>query len=212
MIKVNLLPPEYRKIERTPILRFVTILCGVVLSASAIGAFLYVHFGELVTVTSEAEKLEANYNQIDRKAKESQALAREAAEYKKRRDTINQVGRNRLLWSKKLDELCDVIQNKGDTKRYLVWLDSIRTLGASKGSPGGLYIKGKSGGSELHKLSDFHLSIKKSEFFKDFKTIDNPDGVVVNLGDDRVPKTAWQFDFNMTLKPYGWREKAARGR
>ena len=40
MIKVNLLPAEYRKVERTPVLRFVTIICGVVLSASAIGAFL----------------------------------------------------------------------------------------------------------------------------------------------------------------------------
>ena len=30
MIKVNLLPPEYRKVERTPVLRFATIVAGVV--------------------------------------------------------------------------------------------------------------------------------------------------------------------------------------
>lgn len=207
MIKVNLLPPEYRKVERTPVLRFVTILCGVVLSASAIGAFLYVHFGMLVTVVSEREKQKETCDILQIDAKRADDLQREAAEYKQRRQTIEDIGQKRLLWSKKLDELCDIIQNKGDTKRHLVWLSQIRSLAGSKESPGGLYIKGLSGGSEIHKLSDFHLDLKNSEFFEDFLSIDPPEGDVVTFSDDRVPKTAWQFDFNMRLKPFGWREK-----
>jgi Tfp pilus assembly protein PilN len=207
MIKVNLLPPEYRKVERTPVLRFVTILCGVVLSASAIGAFLYVHFGTLVNVVSEKDKLQETYKVLARDEDRSRDLAKEAAEYKKRRQTIEEIGKNRILWSQKLDELCDIIQNKGDTKRHLVWLNQIHTISPGKGSAGGLDIRGLSGGSELHKLSDFHLDIKKSEFFQDFQSIDDPEGSVVELKDGRVPKTAWQFDFNMRLKPFGWREK-----
>ena len=62
MIKVNLLPPEYRKVERTPVLRFVTIVCGVILSASAIGAFLFVHFGSLVEMQLERQQLEEAYH------------------------------------------------------------------------------------------------------------------------------------------------------
>jgi Tfp pilus assembly protein PilN len=208
MIKVNLLPPEYRKVERTPVLRFVTILCGVVLSASAIGAFLYVHFGMLVNVISEREKLAETRDVLKRDVKLAHDLDQDAKEYRTRRDTIEEIGQNRLLWSRKIDELCDIVQNKGDTKRHLVWLSQIRTTAPTGTSPGGLYIKGLSGGAEIHRLSDFHLDLKNSEFFEDFQTIDNPEGDVVNLNDDRVPKTAWNFDFNMELKPFGWRASA----
>jgi Tfp pilus assembly protein PilN len=200
MIRVNLLPSEYRKVERTPILRFVTIICGVVLSASAIGAFLYVHFGMLVKVVSEREKLEETYITKKVMADRSKSLEREAREYKKRRETIEQIGQNRKLWSKKVDELCDIIHNKGDRKRHLVWLTQLRTLPPGRGGNGGIYIKGYSGGSEIHRLSDFHLDIKNSEFFEDFENIDNPEGSVVKFPDERVPNTAWEFDFNMMLR------------
>jgi Tfp pilus assembly protein PilN len=201
MIKVNLLPLEYRKVERTPVLRFVTIVCGVLLSASAIGAFLYVHFGMLVKVESKRVEFEEQYHTKKIMADRSLALEKEAREYKKRRGTIEKIGQNRLLWSRKLDELSDVIHNKGDTKRHLVWLNSVRTLAPGKGQSGGIYIKGYSGGTEIHRLSDFHLDLKNSEFFQDFGIIDNPEGRVTDFRDDRVPKTAWEFDFNIRMKP-----------
>ncbi|MEN8150066.1 MAG: hypothetical protein ABFS86_09595 [Planctomycetota bacterium] len=216
MIKVNLLPAEYRKVERTPILRFVTIVCGVVLSASAICAFLYVHFGHLVEVVSDRQKLEETLHTKKVTADESRALAQEAQEYKKRRETIEKIGQSRLLWSRKVDEISDIIHNKGDIERHLVWLTTMRTLAplvARKGmegpsSPGGLYIKGYSGGSEIHRLSDFHLDTKNSEFFEDFSTIDNPEGELVEFSDDLIPRSAWTFDYNLRLKPYDWRESA----
>jgi hypothetical protein len=217
MIKVNLLPAEYRKVERTPILRFVTIVCGVVLSASAIGAFLFVHFGQLVTVVSEREKLRETYHTKKVEADKSRELLREADEYKKRRKTLEQIGESRLVWSRKVDELCDIIHNKGDTKRHLVWLNSLRTLAPERAgrkgkkgpvSPGGLHIRGYSGGSEIHRLSDFHLDVKKSEFFDDFLTIDNPEGEKVDFRDERIPRSAWTLDYTMRLKPYNWREQA----
>ena len=207
MIKVNLLPPEYRKVERTPILRFVTILAGVVLSASAIGSFLYVHFGMLVEKVSEREKREETYVTKRVIADRSVALAKEAEEYKNRRNTIEDIGKKRMLWSRKLDELADIINDQGSRKRHLVWLTTARTLARTKGSPGGLYMKGFSGGSEIARLSDFHLDTKNSPFFEDFKSIDNPEGKVVRFKDERVPKDAWEFDFNLRLKPFGERNK-----
>ena len=88
MIRVNLLPVEFRKVERTPVLRFLTIICGVVLSASAIGAFLYVHFGTLVEVVSESEKLQETLVTKQVLANRSKALDSEFKEYKKRRDAM----------------------------------------------------------------------------------------------------------------------------
>ena len=207
MIKVNLLPAEYRKVERTPVLRFLTIICGVVLSASAIGAFLYVHFGTLVEVVSEGEKVQETLDTMQVLADRSKALEREFTEYKQRRMQIEEIGLSRRLWSRKVDELCDIIHNKGDRQRHLVWLSSLRTLGGTKESAGGIYIKGFSGGSEIHRLSDFHLDLKNSEFFADFMGIDNPEGSVVKFGDDKLPDTAWDFDFNLRLKPTGKAKK-----
>lgn len=202
MINVNLLPPEYRKVERTPVLRFVTIICGVILSTSAIGAFIYVHFGVLVKVVSEREKLQETYHSRQQGQRRSMALEREAKEYMKRRKTIEEIGNSRLLWSKKLDELCDLVDDHGDTKRYEVWLKQIHTLPASKHSAGGLFIKGFSGGSEMNRMSNFNLAIKKSGFFEDFASIDPPEGKAVKFSDKKVPHSAWSFDFNMKLKPF----------
>ena len=140
-------------------------------------------------------------------ANRSVALAKEAEEYKKRRSTIENIGKSRMLWSRKLDELADIINDQGSTKRHLVWLINTRTLARTKGSPGGLYMKGFSGGSEIHRLSDFHLDTKNSPFFEDFRTIDNPEGKVVRFKDERVPKDAWEFDFNLRLKQFGDRNK-----
>lgn len=199
MIRVNLLPAEYRKVERTPILRFVTIICGVVLSASVLGAFLYVHFALLVKVVSEREKREETYLTKKVIADRSIALDSEAREYKRRLQTIDEISKSRNLWSRKLDQFCDIVHNKGDTKRHIVWLSDLKTLPATKTTGGGLYIRGLSGGSEIHRLSDFHLDIKNSDFFKGFDQIDNPEGSVVSFGDGLRPDSAWEFDFNIRM-------------
>ena len=47
MIQINLLPPEYRPRTGTPVTRFVAIVVGVVLVASATGVWFYTHFIEL---------------------------------------------------------------------------------------------------------------------------------------------------------------------
>jgi cell division protein FtsB len=204
MIKVNLLPPEYRKVERTPLLRFVAIIGGVILSASAIAAFLYVHFGMLVEAQAQLDKSKEVYETKASLAKQSQALEREAKEYKKRRDNIERIGQNRMLWSKKLDEFCDVVHNRGDRQRHLVWLGTMETLAPGRASStGGFHIKGWSGGPEMKHMSDFHLDLKDSDFFQDFDQIDNPEGRVIQFDDDRVPDSGWEFDFNMRLKPAG---------
>jgi Tfp pilus assembly protein PilN len=199
MIRVNLLPSEYRKVERTPILRFVTIICGVVLSTSVLGVFLYVHFAMLVKVVSDREKREETYLTKKVIADRSIALEHEAREYRNRLQTIEEIAKGRKLWSRKLDQFCDIVHNKGDTKRHLVWLTDMKTLTSGKGAGGGFYIRGFSGGSEIHRLSDFHLDLKNSDFFEGFASLDNPEGSVVRFDDGLVPESAWEFDFNIRM-------------
>jgi hypothetical protein len=93
--------------------------------------------------------------------------------------------------------LCDIVHNRGDARRHLVWLTDLRTLAPGKSAGGGLYIRGLSGGKEIARLSDFHLDIKNSEFFQGFEQIDNPEGNVVQFTDGLEPSCAWEFDFNI---------------
>ena len=208
MIKVNLLPPEYRKVEGTPVARLAATVAGVFVVACAAGAWGYAHFALLDKARDERAQAEVELTALKAQAERSQALLAEFKEYDRRRKTIEQIGAQRVLWSKKIDELADIIHNKGDVKRHLVWLDSLRTQGGrTPGSPASLVIHGRSGG-DYDRLSMFNADIKKNdEFFQDFAAIDPPAGTAVNLDGDLVPTSAFDFTFGMDLKPTNWRDK-----
>ena len=210
MIRVNLLPPEYRKADGTPIARFVALTLGVFMTATAMSVWGYVHFGMLAEVRDRRAQMEEEVVGLQALAERSQALLAEYKEYQSRRKTIEEIDTNRILWSKKLDQWADLIHNKGDTKRHLVWLSDIRSgKGRMGGSGGVLQVSGWSGGNELESLADFNEDVRNSgeEFFDDFMSIDPPRGDRVSFSDGRLPTLAWRFSMAMDLKPLGWREK-----
>jgi Tfp pilus assembly protein PilN len=216
MIRVNLLPPEYRKSEGTPLPRFLAIVGGVVLCASAVGIFLYVHFGYLVKYQSLREQKEDTYYKQKVLADRSLALQREYNEYQKRRKTIEKVSSQRILLSKKLDELCDLIHNRGDRKKHFIWLTHISArLGEGKkkgrGGKGGgtVSFKGFSASEDFSRLANFREDIERSAeggFFVDFVSIDHPAWVVKRFQDNLEPQAAGTFAHSLVLKPLDWRQ------
>jgi hypothetical protein len=222
MIQVNLLPPEYRKSEGTPLPRFLAILGGVVLCAGAIGLFLYVHFGTLMRYTSIREQKEDTYYKQKVLADRSLALQREYNEYQKRRKTIEAVSNQRILLSKKVDELCDLIHNRGDRKDHFIWLTSLsasvggQTSGKGKGPVAGgeMRFKGFSATEDFSRLANFRDEIEKSAendgFFADFASIDYPAWEVTRFGDGLEPTAAGTFNHTLIMKPLGWRLKAKK--
>jgi len=200
MIKVNLLPPEFRKVEGTPIARFVALVAGVFLTASALSGWAYVHFGMLKEVRDERIALQEDLVQKQALADRSEALANEFKEYQKRRDTIEKIGDGRVLWSRSLDLLADLIHNEGDTTRHQVWLRDIST--GRGGGSSKLRFKGFSGGEEWSRLSDFHRDLKDSEdFFSAFSGIDAPAGKRRKFDDGRLPVFAVEFAWGLQMKP-----------
>ena len=209
MIKVNLLPPEYRKSDGPPIARVAALVVGAVVSASAFGVWCWVHFSVLADAETRRIEKEEDLAQVRDLADRSDALLREFQEYQRRRETIEKIGSSRILWSRKLDEMSDLIHNKGDTKAFLVWLNAIRTVGArGPDSQVGLSISGISGGAEYSKLSDFNRAIKETkEFFEDFVKVDPPEGTQRKFEDGRFPLAGWEFSFTLDHKHPNWREK-----
>lgn len=208
MIRVNLLPVEYRKADGPPVGRVVSLVLGAFCLASAVGGWGYVHFGMLSEEENKRIALEEELSQIKQQAERSQSLLREFTEYQRRRETIEKIAAQRILWSRKLDELADIIHNKGDQKDYLVWLSTVRSMaGRGAESPIALSIQGLCGGS-LTNLSAFNYKLKDTrEFSEDFSRVDPPAGVQKPLDDKKFPNVAWDFTFTLDHKSPTWRDK-----
>jgi hypothetical protein len=208
MIKVNLLPPEYRKVDGTPIGRLVATIAAVTMVTAAGGYWAYSHFQLLAQVREDRIEQEVQLATVKAQAERSKALLAEFKEYERRRTTIEQIGASRILWSKKLDEFSDIIQNKGDVKRHLVWLNNIRTQGSTSGGGPVLAFHGWSAGDMSRKLSDFNSDIKNAEeFFADCTRVSPPNGDRVAFNDGNVPDQAWEFTWTIDFKQPNWREK-----
>jgi Tfp pilus assembly protein PilN len=208
MIKVNLLPAEYRKVDGPPVARLVTLVAGSVLVAGSMLGWGWVRFNVLREAAAQREVLEGELKTVRDQAERSGQLLAEYKEYQNRRATIEKIAQSRILWSRKLDEFADIVQNKGDTKQYLVWLSAIRS-GPARRADGGasLFTSGVSGGESYSRLSDFNRALKDTkDFFDDFLHVDPPEGSQVKLPGGRSPAVGWQFQFTLDLKKPSWRE------
>ncbi len=207
MIRFNLLPEGYSKSDRTPLPKFAVILTSVAVVASSLALFGYVHFGVLRKAVTERETARSARVALDTDAAYASALEREKAEYRKRSDTIQSIGHSRILWTKKLDQFLDVVNNGGDRERHFIWLKNIDVKPGTANSQssdrdgGTLTMKGFSGGQHLQRLSDFHADLKRPPFFDDFCEIDDPAGKVVEFDGEYEPRAAWEFELKMRLKP-----------
>jgi hypothetical protein len=218
VITINLLPPEYRKPESTPVGRFLAIVVGAVLVTSGLGVYGYVHYSKLRAAREVREATEANYKNKKAQQDMSRALAEEIKAYEARRATIQEVAGSRILWSRKLDEFLDILHNGGDKNEYFVWLSGMkvspaRDSGRGKPTSGGeMSFAGYCAGTELTKVTNLRNKIRKDEFYKDFKYLSPPNWQVERFNDGREPAAAGKFNFQLTLKPLDWRRAAKQGR
>ncbi len=213
MIRINLLPEEMRKREKTPLSRIVVTLVGTLVTVTSASVFAYAHFGLLHEAGSRLDRARSELESLEPEARYADDLLREKKDFDKRSEIIQSIGNSRTLWSRKLDQLCDVTNNGGDADRHFVWFRglSMRPSNAKDTtSSGTVVMSGFSATSKLQKLSDFHADVKSSAFFDVFSEIDNPSGKVIEFKDNLTPESAWDFSFNLKLKPLA-PDKAQKG-
>jgi len=195
MIQVNLLPPEHRRASGTPVVRFVAIVAGAVLVVGASCAYAYTHFVQLANVREVRAMREETAVSKEVQKDRSLTLQREIEEYQQRRRAIQTINRNRVLWSRKLDQFFEVVA--GRDAAYAAWLDELEaptllavnrrpgTLGAP--ADGGLVRfsgflametpnEGPAQSSAFYRAltGDPDTTRHTSEFFQDFVSISNP--------------------------------------
>ena len=125
MIKINLLPPEYRPRTGTPVARFVAIVVGIVLVLSAGGAYAYTHFIELAKVRELKQSREEEVRSMEMQRDRSLRLQQEIDTYEQRRRAIQTINRSRTLWSRKLDQFVDIVTAQNADESFSLWLDTV---------------------------------------------------------------------------------------
>lgn len=222
--RINLLPNEHRKKEMTPLAVLVPILVAVTLIVASGAFWAWLHFGELAQVRSHHEEL-ANINDSKQDSLRYAANLRgETSDYKKRSETIEKIAVSRILWTKKLDELCNVVADDQGGERYLVWLENLEVKkptnrgrkGAKKGEE--VTMKGLcfSDKAPLQLFNNFHEALQQSAFYgRDFMSISNPAGKAVDAGgsDEKPlkPSRGWTMDLAMVMNPREAKKKARGG-
>jgi hypothetical protein len=203
MIRVNLLPQEYRKAESTPLKQFFSVIAAAVVVTVAAVAWAWVHFGTLANTRQELDTVTQEVTSQQDGLKQVAELKAWVKDTKDQYERIDQGAKGRLVLSRKLDELWETVVNPSQPGRFEVWLQGLTvTLMPSAKSGGSVQFAGTSAGPKFARLADFHEDLKKSEYYQDFNDVTYPYGQRVEIaGTNREPKEGWTFTFTMAMKP-----------
>ena len=199
MIKINLLPEELRPLEKTPLGRFLVIVCGVAITTTVLFLFLVLQFKTLPAAEAALKAAQDEKARKETEAKVYDALKREIDFYNLRITTVKNIGKERYIWSKKLYQLHQVIERSAPDIALKQVQISERTGSGVGGVPKmEIVIDGYSIIPELKAAADFMKSLRKSEFFDDCEDIDPENTVIREEGEKGA---VCEFTLRVTMKP-----------
>ncbi len=199
MIRINLLPPELRTLEKTPLIRFMIIIAGVALTTAALFIF---HFLTFSTLPAARQKRDDVKEEIERKkvlAAKYDELDQEIQFFRLRVDAVKKLRKERYIWSKKLFQLHRVIEETEHVALNSVSIEKERlTARRGAGAPKmAIVMDGYSIIPELSSAADFMTNIRNSEFFKDCESIKIGTTVIRTEKDSEV----CEFSLRIVMKP-----------
>jgi len=212
MIQINLLPPELKKRERTPLAVFLPFVACLATTLTVAAFAAWVHFDCLAEAVNEHAQNDSVLAQRQPQLKYEKSLLAEERDYKSRADTIRNIAGSRLLMTRRLDELFEIIES-GKEDGHLIWLTSLkmapapennRRIRGRKGPEvgGSLTLKGfaLAESDPLHSYNIYHANIKQSRMFRlGYNDIGKPKGKVNIFTDGKLPSKGWSIGLTMTM-------------
>jgi len=217
MIHINLLPKELQHAARTPARLFFTVLAGVALSMVLVCTYVYFWFS-VVVFAERADRKRDEVEHLQKSASEVDALLDDIADYKEREKAIISIKTNRIIWSKKLDELSRLTpgyiwivrleMREFDPSEY-TWDETVAQRG------GYLKLKCYSSGNDVDRMTTYRKTLKSADefylrfmeepvkpdnFYSDFLYITEPEWRLVLLKGFSDP-TNIRFSVQLDLRP-----------
>jgi Tfp pilus assembly protein PilN len=213
MIEVNLLPIELRKVEHTPMPRFLVIAAGtaLVMATAAYGVVVNLRtVPDLMGKEQEAVKEIAIRQPM---AKDWDELQDEISDARVRKQAIAELWRTRIQWSRRLAQLAEV--TPGFVGFTEVKLEEARSGGAKDVETGGmLTVQCLLAGSDLNRVAMWRriaeggeniIGFEKVDVAMDFKGSFMPilptETTLVEVKEDYMEKQALKLDLKMPVKP-----------
>lgn len=203
MITINLLPEEYRRTARTPLKLLLALGLAVAINGSLIAYLGWVTFAVARAVDSEQSTLQLDMDGLTPQVAYNKALEVEKGFYKSREETLGSITKSRVSWTRKIDELIDVVNRGGEGQRHLVWLDDLVTTENADprlNSYGSVRASGHSGSEKFAQVANFLEDLEGSPFISDFHPPAPPEGTQSLIDEDLVPSIVWAFPLSLSLK------------
>ncbi|MDF1838928.1 MAG: hypothetical protein P1V35_13740 [Planctomycetota bacterium] len=208
MIRINLLPDEYRKRTRMPVKRMAAIAAVVAVNASLLAFLGHLHFAVASEIEGIYDGHKLNMDGLAPQVAYHDALATEIKLFSSREKTLSDITKNRVLWTRKMDQLIDVV-NAGNDVDHFVWFDDVNAQikQARKGRAttdfGSFEANGHSGSDKWDRMANFLDDVVDKDltaFIDDFDTLNRPQGRKNDSDDDLIPAVNWVFPLKLTLR------------
>jgi Tfp pilus assembly protein PilN len=215
MILINLLPDEFRQKRRTPVKLLLAVAGAVTVNGVLAAYWAWTAFGVSAEVKTELSLLEEQRTGLEPQLAYHHDLENESKLFDAREEMLKKITANRISWTRKVDELIDVVNVGGDGEKYLVWLDDLsvdqKESGRGKGY-GNLKASGHSGSNSFANVANFLDDIERSPFCEDFNKPSPPEGSQTAKDEGLMPADVWNFPLEATLKAPEERRRGADGK
>jgi Tfp pilus assembly protein PilN len=203
MIRINLLPEEYRRQKRTSFGLLLAITGAVALNGLLVAWYAWLAFGVQAEIESERAVLQTELDGLQPQVEYHKSLDGEQKRFAGRETTLAGITKSRISWTRKLDELCNVVNAGGDGKRHFVWFDDLgvtQSLDPRAKTAGTFKAAGHSGSEKFEQVANFLDDLEHSPFIQDFERLAPPEGSQSQVDEELIPPVVWAFPLSLTLK------------
>jgi len=200
MIQINLLPEEMRRATRTSPRTLALLFIASVLGCGAVGTAGFLWFNVRADKQARVEISQEQLENMMPRARYADALDKEKAEYEKRNKTIEEIAGSRIVWTRKLDRLNEIVSRDATQQRHKVWLGVLDVDARTDTQSAGVNVRGFSVGSDIEGVSNFHEDLKNDPVFREgFVGFTPPGSAVTDPDKELEPAVKREFKFDIKL-------------
>jgi len=199
MIRINLLPKELQRVKPTPWPKLLGLFLAMALILAVALIYVYYHFNLLPRVVDRERQLAEQSQGLMERAEEADRLRAEISDFELREKTIKEIRSTRYMWSKKFDQLLDIIPAD-------MWLTALavteprQRTGTTATGPT-MQMDCMLLGTEKDKIADFRRGVINHPIYKDVAEFPEFAWSVVLSGNPADPaEQAMKFKADLILK------------
>ncbi len=207
MITINLLPDEYRKRAKSPVGTIAAMAGAVLVNASLIAYWGYLQFGISANIETTRAVLQLDLDGLKPQVSYHENLKKEISTRSARETTLTEITQNRVLWTKAMDDVMDIVHAGREGIEHFVWFDDIDVkMDASGGGRGGsfgqLKASGHSGSESYDQVANFLEDMEDAELSSLWQIFGKPAAPEARVNEpdtELIPSVNWSFPLTIEL-------------